>query len=52
MEVVEMVYQDVDRSLYPLARRSVEAHLVLLSEEGRIVFEKGIIFPNPPTHES
>ncbi len=40
MEVVEMVYKDVDKSLYPLAARSVEAHLVLLCEEGRIALEE------------
>lgn len=36
-EVVEMVYHDVDRALHPLAARSVEAHLALLLEEGRII---------------
>jgi glyoxylase-like metal-dependent hydrolase (beta-lactamase superfamily II) len=35
-EIVEMVYRDVDRALHPLAARSVQAHLRLLSEEGRI----------------
>jgi glyoxylase-like metal-dependent hydrolase (beta-lactamase superfamily II) len=35
-EVVEVVYREVDRALHPLAARSVEAHLVLLFEEGRI----------------
>jgi glyoxylase-like metal-dependent hydrolase (beta-lactamase superfamily II) len=35
-EIVEMVYRDVDRTLHPLAARSVRAHLRLLSEEGRI----------------
>ncbi len=35
-EIVEVVYCDVDPALHPLAARSVEAHLVLLSEEGRI----------------
>jgi glyoxylase-like metal-dependent hydrolase (beta-lactamase superfamily II) len=35
-EIVEVVYQDVDRALFPLAARSVRAHLRLLSEEGRI----------------
>jgi glyoxylase-like metal-dependent hydrolase (beta-lactamase superfamily II) len=37
-EIVEMVYRDVDRALHPLAARSVQAHLRLLSEEGRIAF--------------
>ncbi len=35
-EIVEAVYAGVDRSLHPLAARSVEAHLELLREEGRI----------------
>lgn len=35
-EVVEVVYADVDRSLHPLAARSVEAHLTLLRDQGRI----------------
>jgi glyoxylase-like metal-dependent hydrolase (beta-lactamase superfamily II) len=35
-EIVETVYADVDRSLHPLAARSVSAHLELLREEGRI----------------
>ena len=34
--IVEIVYRDVDRSLYPLAARSVAAHLRKLEEEGRI----------------
>ena len=38
-DIVEVVYADVDSSLHPLAARSVEAHLTLLSQEGRIVFE-------------
>lgn len=40
-EIVEKVYFDVDRSLHPLAGRSVSAHLELLSEEGRIALESG-----------
>jgi glyoxylase-like metal-dependent hydrolase (beta-lactamase superfamily II) len=35
-EIVEIVYREVDRALHPLAARSVEAHLGLLFEEGRI----------------
>lgn len=38
-EVVEVVYADVDPSLHPLASRSVEAHVELLTEEGRIAWE-------------
>lgn len=34
--IVEEVYRDVDRSLYPLAARSVAAHLRKLEDEGRI----------------
>lgn len=50
-EVVEDVYSDVDTSLYPLAARSVKAHLVLLCDEGRIALEGDAIKllpPNPP----
>jgi glyoxylase-like metal-dependent hydrolase (beta-lactamase superfamily II) len=35
-DILEVVYRDVDRALFPLAARSVQAHLRLLSEEGRI----------------
>lgn len=35
-EVVESVYSDVDSSLHPLAARSAQAHVALLSDEGRI----------------
>ena len=34
--IVEEVYRNVDRSLHPLAARSVAAHLRKLEEEGRI----------------
>jgi len=34
--IVESVYRNVDRSLHPLAARSVVAHLRKLEEEGRI----------------
>lgn len=36
--IVDVVYSDVDRSLHPLAARSVLAHLGLLSEQGRIAW--------------
>jgi glyoxylase-like metal-dependent hydrolase (beta-lactamase superfamily II) len=36
-EIVETVYSDVDTSLYPLAARSVVAHLRKLGDEGRVV---------------
>lgn len=48
MEVVENVYADVDTSLYPLAARSVRAHLALLSDEGRIALEEDTIALIPP----
>ena len=35
-EIVEIVYREVDPSLYPLAARSVAAHLRKLEDEGRI----------------
>jgi glyoxylase-like metal-dependent hydrolase (beta-lactamase superfamily II) len=38
-DVVEVVYADVDSSLHPLAARSVEAHVELLRDEGRIALE-------------
>lgn len=38
-EIVEVVYADVDASLHPLAARSVQAHLALLSDQGRIALE-------------
>ena len=45
--IVEMIYVDVDRSLHPLAERSVAAHLTLLNDEGRIVFEDGKVAALP-----
>lgn len=36
-EVVEVVYAEVDRTLHPLAARSVRAHLRKLSDEGLVV---------------
>ena len=47
--IVENVYADVDRSLHPLAARSVTAHLTLLSDEGRIAFDGDEIFVSPQT---
>ena len=35
-DIVSVVYSEVDTSLHPLAARSVQAHVTLLSEEGRI----------------
>lgn len=47
-EVLEVVYADVDRSLFPLAAMSVTAHMKLLAEEGRIAFREGRADPMPP----
>lgn len=49
-EIVEVVYQDVDSALHPLAARSVEAHLTLLIAEGRITSEGPslVAAPDPP----
>lgn len=38
-EVVEVVYADVDSALHPLAARSVDAHVTLLTSEDRIALE-------------
>ncbi len=46
-EVVEVVYADVDRSLWPLAARSVRAHLRKLADEGRVVFGGGEDWDTP-----
>jgi len=42
-EVLEVVYHEVDKSLHPLAERSVNAHLTLLIEEGRIALDQDAI---------
>ena len=50
-EVLEIVYREVDKSLHPLAERSVKAHLILLIEEGRIALDQDAIVlatPQPP----
>ena len=46
-EIVEAVYQDVDRALHPLAARSVEAHLMLLFEEERIASSGPVLVALP-----
>ena len=46
-EIVENVYADVDVSLHPLAAQSVNAHLELLSAEGRIAFDGDIHVASP-----
>ncbi|MEX0797093.1 MAG: MBL fold metallo-hydrolase [Acidimicrobiia bacterium] len=47
-EVLEIVYREVDKSLHPLAERSVKGHLTLLIEEGRIALDQdGIVLATP-----
>lgn len=46
-EIVQIVYADVDHSLHPLAAQSVNAHLELLSAEGRIALDGGIHVASP-----
>lgn len=46
-EIVEVVYADVDRSLHPLAARSVIAHVTLLTEQGRIALEGDRLIVTP-----
>ena len=48
-EVVEEVYADVDRSLHPLAARSVDAHLTLLKDQGRIALSGDRVIAVPPS---
>jgi glyoxylase-like metal-dependent hydrolase (beta-lactamase superfamily II) len=48
-EVVEVVYADVDRSLHPLAARSVEAHLTLLRDQGRIALSGDRVVETRPS---
>jgi len=43
-----VVYAGVDRSLHPLATRSVLAHLRLLFEEGRIAWDGEVPVALPP----
>ncbi len=46
-DIVEVVYADVDASLHPLASRSVQAHITLLSGEGRIALSGDVIVVSP-----
>lgn len=50
-DIVEVVYVDVDSSLHPLAARSVDAHVTLLKDEGRIAFEGDRIVALPTPNE-
>ena len=47
-DIVAVVYAGVDRSLHPLATRSVLAHLRLLFEEGRIAWDGEVPVALPP----
>ncbi|HEX3673830.1 MAG TPA: MBL fold metallo-hydrolase [Rhizomicrobium sp.] len=40
-EMVARMYADVDKRLHPAAARSVQAHLIQLEQEGRVVSEGG-----------
>lgn len=46
-DIVDVVYSDVDPSLHPLAARSVDAHLRLLTSQGRIAFLDGRVAVAP-----
>ena len=48
-EIVDVVYADVDSSLHPLAARSVQAHLTLLTDQGRIAYagDSVVAVPHP-----
>ena len=49
--IVEVVYSDVDASLHPLAARSVQAHVTLLSDQGRIAFAGDRVVAIPESDE-
>jgi glyoxylase-like metal-dependent hydrolase (beta-lactamase superfamily II) len=46
-DIVEVVYQDVDRALHPLAARSVQAHVTLLIAEGWITSQDDVLVALP-----
>ncbi len=46
-DIVDVVYQDVDSSLVPLASRSVLAHIALLNNEERIALRGDEVFVPP-----
>jgi glyoxylase-like metal-dependent hydrolase (beta-lactamase superfamily II) len=48
-DVVESVYADVERSLHPLAARSVEAHITLLIDQERITLQGDRLIATPQT---
>lgn len=47
-DIVEVVYAEVDPSLHPLAARSVQSHVTLLIDEGRIALhgDRVVAVPN------
>jgi len=49
-DIVDVVYADVDKGLHPLAARSVDAHLTLLRDEGRIALigDEIVVPPKSP----
>jgi glyoxylase-like metal-dependent hydrolase (beta-lactamase superfamily II) len=51
-EIVEVVYADVDRSLHPLAERSVYAHVTLLRDEERIALQGDQVSPSQADEET
>lgn len=46
-DIVDVVYSDVDSSLHPLAARSVQAHLTLLTDQGRIAYAGDLLVAVP-----
>jgi len=46
-DIVDVVYADVDSSLHPLAARSVQAHLTLLTDQGRIAYAGDLLVAVP-----
>lgn len=50
-EIVARVYAEVDPSLHPLAARSVDAHLTLLSDQGRIALRGDRVVAAPNSDE-
>lgn len=49
-DIVEVVYAEVDQLMHPLAARSVEAHVALLKDDGRIALrgDRLVVPPSPP----
>jgi len=50
-DIVAVVYADVHPSLHPLAARSVQAHVTLLSDQGRIALAGDRVVAVPVTDE-